>query len=38
MIIEVAVDGSPDGAIKGALEGTLEEAPKVSRSDLHKDV
>ena len=27
-----------DGAIKGAPEGTTEDAPKVSLSELHKDV
>ena len=35
---EVVLDGPLDGAIKGAREGTLEGPPKISLSDLHKDV
>ena len=35
---EVVDDGPLDGAIKGAFEGTPEAVPKVSLSDLHKDV
>ena len=34
----VTVDGSLDGAIKGTSEGTPEDVPKVSLSELHKDV
>ena len=35
---EVALDGPLNGAIKGAPESTPEGAPKISLSDLHKDV
>ena len=35
---EVVLDGPLNGAIKGTPEGTHEGAPKVSLSDLHKDV
>ena len=35
---EVVLDGPLNGAIKGAPEGTHVGAPKVSLSDLHKDV
>ena len=35
---EVVLDGPLNGAIKSAHEGTPEGAPKVSLSNLHKDV
>ena len=35
---EVVLDGPLDSAIRGAPEGKPEPAPKVSLSDLHKDV
>ena len=35
---EVVLDGPLDGAIKSVPESTPEGAPKVSLSDLHKDV
>ena len=35
---KVVVDGLLDGEIKVAPEGTPESAPKVSLSDLHKDL
>ena len=35
---EVVLDGPLDGVTKSAREGTPEGAPKVSLSDIHKDV
>ena len=35
---EAVLDGPLDDVIKGAPEGTPDGAPKVSLSDIHKDV
>ena len=35
---QVVLDGPLDGAIKGTPEGIPGGAPKISLSDLHKDV